>query len=319
MKPKKWSRRGRGKRKCVTLSSSSASSVPCPNSDSDSHGDPNHKKYSKHKSGIGKNLWAPILRYREYLKSYYENYPIVLDDKLSIAPCSQFISLALIQKEGDDDAFSRSTLHGGVDEIVASKTPLEMDALVTPDSRFVLVEGAPGIGKSTLCWELCRKWDTLKSLQHYKIVLQLKLRERRIQNATKLNDIFLHIDEELCQSVVTDICRCEGEGVLLILDGFDEMPTSLVKASSSLIMNLLSGSCLPKATRLVTSRPSALHHKIVFPKDHRHVEILGFTDEHKVEFADIAFKSKPDVSEHFKTFVFSNPIINSMYIPVNCA
>ena len=83
-----------------------------------------------------------------------------------------------------------------MDEIVAFKTPLEMDALVTPDSQFVLVEGPPGIGKSTLCWELCRQWDTLPSLQHYKIVLQLKLRERRVQNATKLNEIFLHRDEE---------------------------------------------------------------------------------------------------------------------------
>ncbi len=130
------------------------------------------------------------------MKSVYENDPI--DDKLSIAPCSQFINLALIKKRGVKDAFSRSTFYGGVDEIVASKTPLEIDALVTPDSRFVLVEGPPGIGKSTLCWELCRNWDSFKSLQNYKIVL---LRERCVQIATKLNEIFFHRDEELCRSV----------------------------------------------------------------------------------------------------------------------
>ena len=155
-----------------------------------------------------------ISRYREYLKSCYENHSILHDDKLSIAPCSQFINLALVKKEepSKNDPFSKSTFHGSVDEIVASKTPLEMDGLVTPDSRFVLVEGPPGVGKSTLCSQLCRKWDSLKSLQNYKIVLQLKLRERRVQNATELSEIFLHRDKKLCQSMVDEVLEYEGEG-----------------------------------------------------------------------------------------------------------
>ena len=101
------------------------------------------------------------------------------------------------------------------------------------------------------------------------------------------------------------------------MDGFDEMPSSIVCDESSLIMELIRGDCLPKATRLVTSRPSALH-KIKVP--YRHIEILGFTDECKVKFAEATFKSEPDVLTHFKNFIFSNPIIESlMYIPVNCA
>ena len=271
--------------------------------------------------GYPQKLSHALSRYREYLKSCYSLFSIARDDKLfGITSCSQFINLALINKERSlhHNRFSKSTFYGGVDEIVASKTPLEMDDLLMPDSRFVLVEGPPGIGKSTLCWELCRKWDTLPSLQHYKIVLQLKLRERRVQNAIELNEIFLHQDKKLCQSVVDEVR--EGEGVLLVLDGFDEMPASVVKDRSSLIMKLIGGTCLPVATRLVTSRPSALHLKTIFPEDYRHIEILGFTDEYKVQFAEIAFKSEPDVFDHFKKFIFSNPVIKSlMYIPVNCA
>lgn len=111
------------------------------------------------------------------------------DDKLSIAPCSQFISLALVKKSKSTDSFSRDTFYGGVDQIIASKTPITMDEILKAGSRFVLVEGPPGIGKSTLCWELCRRWDTLKSFQGYDIVLLLKLRERRIQNASLLEDL----------------------------------------------------------------------------------------------------------------------------------
>ena len=244
------------------------------------------------------------------------------DDKLSIAPCSQFINLALVKQDDQINSFTKSTLHGGVDEINKSKIPVEMDAIVTSDSQFVLVEGRPGMGKSTLCWELCRQWDTLKSLQDYKIVLQLKLRERRVQNASSLQEIFYNRDNELSQNVVKEVSRCEGEGVLLIFDGLDEMPTSIVQDKDSLLMELISGTSLPRATRLVTSRPSALHHKEkCSPQEYRHIEILGFTsDESKVRYAELAFKSEPEVLASFEKFVFSNPIIKSlMYIPVNCA
>ena len=260
-------------------------------------------------------------RYRKYLHSYYNRYPIVRDDKLSIAPCNQFINLALVKEDDTINFFTKSTLHGGVDEIKKSKIPVEMDAIVTSDSQFVLVEGPPGIGKSTLCWELCRQWDTLKSLKDYKIVLQLKLRERRVQNASSLQEIFYNRDNELSHNVVKEVCRCEGEGVLLIFDGFDEMPTSIVQDKDNLLMELISGTSLPRATRLVTSRPSALHHKEECFPQNRHIEILGFiSDESKVRYAEFAFKSEPEVLASFKKFIFSNPIIRSlMYIPVNCA
>ena len=133
------------------------------------------------------------------------------DDKLSIALCSQFINFALVKQDGQINSFTKSTLHGGVDEINKSKIPVGIDAIVTSDSQFVLVEGPPGIGKSTLCWELCRQWDTLKSLQDYKIVLQLKLRERRVQNASSLQEIFYHDNKELSQSVVKEVFSSEGE------------------------------------------------------------------------------------------------------------
>ena len=243
-------------------------------------------------------------RFKKYLRSIYRSAKMQ-DDKLSIAPCSEFINLALVEKVSDR----------------VSRTAIDVDAILTPDSQFVLVEGVAGMGKSTLCWELCRKWDTLESLKSYKIVLLLKLRESRVQNATTLDEIFYHWNKKLSQSVAEEVDECEGEGVLLILDGFDEMPASIVQNKSSLIMGLLSGTCLPSASRLVTTRPSALHQKEEYiPGNYRHVEILGFTDQCKFDFALHAFESEPEIFYRFILFIFSNPVITSFaYVPVNCA
>ena len=224
----------------------------------------------------------------------------MLDDKLFIAPCSEFIDLFLVTGHQRD--------------------PLDIDSILTPDSRFVLVEGPAGIGKSTLCWQLCRKWDALKSLRDYKIVLLLQLREKRIQKISSLKKVFYHEDRRLCKGVVDEVRRCEGEGVLLILDGFDEIPLSAARDRESLIIRLCNGKCLPKATRLITGRPSARYIWNLFPCRPRGIKIVGFADEAKMQFTEIVAKQEPKVFSNFKSFFLSNPAINSlMSVPVNCA
>ena len=124
------------------------------------------------------------------------------DDKLLISPVSEFISLKLVQPE--------STSRGSTNRDKLPEISIKMEDIVSGDSDFVLVEGDPGIGKSTLCRELCRKWEQLFS--HFEIVKLVRLREERIQNATKLSQIFYHDDKKLCERVESKCVRVLGRG-----------------------------------------------------------------------------------------------------------
>ena len=285
--------------------------------------------------------------YGKHLQEYYENGPTLGDyDELSTAPHNRitFIDLALVKKveRASDKACVPSVAnslsattnrpipgHTDADTRLAAdpSAQLKMDEVLELDSdvKFVLVEGAPGIGKTFFCSELYRKWATLQSLQEYKIALLLKLRQERVQTAKSFFDIlaFFHFNTDFCARVEKEIYDGDGKDVLFILDGFDELPSSLVRDMNSFIMKVIRGQCgLSKATRLVTSRPSALYDKDrYFPRKRTHVEILGFTKERILQYAKSALESDPSF-EHFKEFLNSssrNAIYSLMYSPVVCA
>ena len=84
------------------------------------------------------------------------------DNKWFRRPIQKFADLAVVIKAdlSDDDEFSRSTIHGNLEDILHKKERISHEDLQNcskAGSRF-LVEGAPGIGKSTLALEFCKKW-----------------------------------------------------------------------------------------------------------------------------------------------------------------
>jgi hypothetical protein len=140
----------------------------------------------------------PVLAaYKKYLQCYYSARTLAPADKYLPIMEAPYINLAIIGKGRYDpsqrDQFTKSTLHGGVDQILQNKKPINFENLLTyyegrKPVRFVLVDGPPGIGKSTFAWEVCRRWD--ENFLEYNIVVLLKLREKWVLNATSLSDLF---------------------------------------------------------------------------------------------------------------------------------
>ena len=182
------------------------------------------------------------------------------------------------------------------------------------------MEGPPGIGKSTFAQQLCRKWNELEIMKKYLLVMLFKLRQKHVQNAKYLYELFSYLtDPTMSQAIVNEISQ--GENVLLILDGLDEFPSPLLQDENCLIKQIIASVCLPKATVVVTSRPSA---RVLFmicqPQVSKHIEIIGFTEESRVKYAQSALSSQPDMLVHFLKHTCSNPIIDAMmHVPLNCA
>ena len=271
---------------------------------------------------------TPLLQYASYLKSVYTQEKLPVYDKRLQVKSKIYINLALIEKEDitkpEADQFTRATIHGNIDDIKKSKRATDIGQIAKlPDGsqpKCILVEGAPGVGKSTFAWKLCRKWGKGKLLQQYQLVVLLRLRDKNVQTAKNISDLFRYRDHQVQQAAVKEIQRTWGKGVLLLFEGYDELPEKLRK-KRSVFLDVITGEELPEATILITSRPWAsefLHREY---KDHisQHIEILGFTKANVQSYLESTMPNDPSLLAGLKKYISCYPHINSMmYIPLYC-
>ena len=178
--------------------------------------------------------------------------------------------------------------------------------------RFILIEGVPGIGKTTLAWHVCHKWarEQLDSMEEYELVVFAELRN---QEANSLEDL-LPADKYLNTKELAEIIVKLGERVLLVCDGFDEL--TYEQQNSTFFQELFSGKLLPRATIVVTTRPSASgdFKRLYRRNTHRDLEMIGFTETGIKEFAESVFSN----DAVFLRYIESNPAIYSMmHLPLS--
>ena len=249
----------------------------------------------------------------------------ILSDKWPPTPSREYVTLAVV--EGGyacRDEYIGEALQSSVGEILCGRREISVEEILEDDGqnilRLVLIEGAPGIGKSTFAWELCRKWEEFPCMQQYNLVVLLRLREKEVQKIGSVRQLFCSYESEDKDTLVTEVLKDQGKGILFILDGFDELPKSLQQ--ESYLLNLIKGLVLPASTVLITSRPSATAELLTSCRPQKRVEILGFTQESVKAYARSIFSSDPKKLEKFMAYISisNNPAINSlMYVPLNAA
>ena len=182
------------------------------------------------------------------------------------SPSKKFINPAAISREKvtteELHKFMLAKLNKGVDTILQTKAPVSIEQLLDTKSgrkqECVLVEGAPGVGKTTLSWEVCKRWAAGNLFKQYSLLLLLRLRDEAVQNAVAIKDLILYQNGERVESITQYLINTDGTNTLILLEGLDELPQDLLtQTSGSIFTRLLAGTDLPDATILVTSRPSA--------------------------------------------------------------
>ena len=145
----------------------------------------------------------------------------------------------------EPDELIEHRVKGEVGSLMASKVPVDMDSIfdegtfenVNPP-LVILVEGAFGSGKSTLAYHYCQKWAD-GSFGMFELVALVYLRHPAVHSAGKkmnLHQLLLLASdgEEGIDDFVTDGVQCIKDGLkfLLILDGWDELGTSMPSSTS---------------------------------------------------------------------------------------
>ena len=269
-------------------------------------------------------MYAFYLKFDVYLRQKFPTY-----GKWPPNPAKSFINLALIKKQRmtkeEMDRFMKQTIRGDIDDIMHEKESICLEEIGKAKGntlpKCILVEGAPGVGKSTFAWKLCRKWSKGKLLQQYRLVVLLRLRDKRVREAKTVSDLFYYYNHSIQQTVVEEIQATGGRGVLLLFEGYDELPAKL-RTSSSIFLEVAKGQELPAATILITSRPSASGPLYEECRDYiaQHVEIMGFTHENIESYLESTIGHIPSLLQGLEQYLTYYPHIRSMlYIPLNCA
>ena len=247
--------------------------------------------------------------YQQYLKSKYKVLELTSPDEMLDCSSTEYVDLTLIKNRQRQRI--RQVQNGDSDGVTLS------EALDVEDEKkkIILIEGGPGMGKSTLAINICKRWAEGKLLQSYDAVILLSLREKEIQEAKTLGDLLLIIDDEMRKDLSKEILMSNGEKMCFICEGFDELPFHLRK--SSLVASLIQQ--LPKCTVLYTSRPEASSQL----QATRVIAIDGFAEESVDEYISKTFLNivnGKEMASKLKSEVKNNNWIKKiLHVPINVA
>jgi hypothetical protein len=226
-----------------------------------------------------------------------------------------------------EDPFVGKTITGKRDDIYRVKSPIKLDEIFKeldnakkPGKRkIILMEGAPGCGKSTLSIHISQQWGEGKLFQEFEAVILVRLRDPAVQSARSVTDLFPSSDDSTVavQQVIDEMHASKFENILFILDGWDELPTELRDHSkNSIFLDLIKPDL--GSTVIVTSRPisSGDLYNLVSLR----IEILGFTPEDLKEYFTECLHGNAEAVGNLTEKMDENPAIaGTCCLPLNAS
>ena len=185
--------------------------------------------------------------------------------------------------------------------------------------KLILIEGAPGIGKTILATEIAHLWANHNLLKDYKLVILVYLRDPKVHTMKSVQELIqLYTNEKVATEVSNYLEIFNGQNVAFVFDGFDEFPISQESSIVTDIIGTRSDNVRKfcKSTVVVTSRSSStlILRKVV----DKRLEILGFTPEEFGELVSHSALQFPDKRAELEKYLKGHPVITGLcYSPLN--
>jgi DNA polymerase III delta prime subunit len=239
-----------------------------------------------------------------------------------------FVNLAIREGNPSKDKvdvsnFLQATIHG-LDQYCSqiSKKNIKYKTILTcsgpgvDSGRRYIFSGSPGCGKTTLAHKLTQDLYSEHLSNSYKLILFVELRKLRLYLIQSEGSIGLPLVLKvlgLPEGLSTAIEEQGGEGVALILDGFDEISDDV--KMSFWLTHLFSRETLylNRCDMFVTTRSSQLAKLTDKCREHRTlIEILGFTKKNINSYIRKYPFHSPHKSEEVIQKLESLPLIRGM-------
>jgi len=244
-------------------------------------------------------------------------------------PCSDVIPHDQIFEVAEQHA--RSSVEKCTTDEAKSKHVLKI-------KNLVFISGQAGIGKTTLSKELVKQMlDENVRLYQAEFVFYIRLRDLDFEKNQDLLQLLTasaqplsNITSEERKSVIQYLEACDN--VCIVMDGLDEAILDLgmkiyadcdvigqQATTATLVLKLISGRLLPKARKLVTSRPRKL---LELPEEYSsnlYLDLLGLSDEGQQQICRDICRGDHDRKDKILSRINNRPDLKNLcYVPIIC-